>query len=116
MHFDKLTDAKRRPYMWAVIGLFTALLIVWVVWMSVALLSQARANAELSDRILDCTLPSGECYQRSEDRTAEAVSGINAGTLRVISAALSCQVDGVTEQNALADCTAQRAAQPAKEK
>lgn len=110
---DRLTDKKKRPAMYAVIGLGVSALVVWMIWMSVALLGQARTNAGLSDQILDCTKPPGECFQRGEDRYATAVSGINAGTLRIIAAALACQADGITAQKPLADCTAERAAKSA---
>jgi hypothetical protein len=70
---------------------------------------QAVENGELSERVLDCTEPGGECFEDSRKRTAEAVVGINEGTFRVIVAALSCQADGVTEERALARCTARRA-------
>jgi hypothetical protein len=119
---DKFTDAKRRPAMFAVIGLCTALLVVWVIWMSTALLEQSRANEQIAkdsryfaSAILDCTDPAGECFKRSEERYATAVSGINAGTLRIIAAALSCQADGITEQDELAECTTTRADRSARE-
>lgn len=69
-------------------------------------ISQIKA---VSDRLIDCTEPTGECAKESQARTAEAVVGINEGTLRVIVAALACQADGVTEQKELARCTVQRA-------
>jgi hypothetical protein len=70
---------------------------------------QAVENGALSERVLDCTEPGGECFEDGRQRTADAVMGINEGTFRVIVAALSCQEDGITEQRALARCTARRA-------
>ncbi len=111
-----LTRAKARPVLWALVGLCVALLVTWVVWISIALLEQSRANEQIAkdsrsvaSAILDCTDPNGKCFKQSEERYATAVSGINAGTLRIIAAALACQVDGVTEQKALAECTTRRA-------
>jgi hypothetical protein len=74
---------------------------------------QAVVNGEYGERIFDCTDPSGECFKESQARTAEAVVGINEGTLRVIVAALSCQGDGITEQKPLARCTVERASEAA---
>lgn len=34
-----------------------------------------------SDRILDCTDPKGECYQRSQKRTADVVAALNLGAI-----------------------------------
>lgn len=65
-------------------------------------------------RIISCTEPGGRCFKDGEKRTAEAVVGIEAGTLRVIVAALSCQADGIRDEKPLAECTAKRAAQSAR--
>lgn len=65
-------------------------------------------TAEAVRLIKDCTDPSGDCYQRGQKRTAEAIVGINEGTLHVVVAALSCQADGITEREALARCTIER--------
>ena len=64
----------------------------------------------LSDRLIDCTTPDGKCYAQGSKRTAEAVVGINEGTLKVIVAALSCQSNRITQppvdtQRDLLKCT-----------
>lgn len=47
-----------------------------------------------SDRILDCTepgnaeIPAGECYTRSQDRTAEVVAQVSAGNVLAVVCAL----------------------------
>lgn len=71
------------------------------------LIEQVRTT---NHRLIDCTTPGGDCYQQSQQRTGEAIVGINEGTLRVIAAALSCQADGLTDERELARCTTRRAA------
>lgn len=66
---------------------------------------------DLNHRQVDCTEPGGKCYKRNQVRTREAIVGVNQGTLRIIVAALSCQADGITEQDQLARCTIRRAQQ-----
>jgi hypothetical protein len=70
----------------------------------------AADAARTADRIEDCTTPGRPCFEDQVKRTGDAVAGINQGTLAVIVAALSCQADGITEERALARCTARRAA------
>lgn len=112
-----LSHARTRPVLFSIVGVAVALMVVWLVWISLTLLEQSQRNATIARdaraaaiAILDCTDPDGDCFQQSERRYATAVSGINAGTLRIIAAALSCQADGVTDQKALAECTTKRAA------
>ena len=71
--------------------------------------SAAEDAARTAQRIEDCTTPGRACFDENAERTAGAIVGINRGTLVVITAALSCQDDGITEQKALAKCTARRA-------
>lgn len=68
----------------------------------------AEDAARSADRIEDCTTPGRECFEDAKQRTEKAIVGINRGTLTVIVAAISCQVDGVAEQEALARCTVKR--------
>jgi hypothetical protein len=97
----------------AVIAVMTA--VVYLLWhdqqQSEFIRAQAIENGALSERVLDCTEPGGECFEDGRERTAEAVLGINEGTFRTIVAALSCQADGIVEQRALARCTARRSSQ-----
>ena len=39
---------------------------------------------ESSNRVLDCTSPDGECYKRSQKRTADVVTTLNLGALYAI--------------------------------
>lgn len=61
-----------------------------------------------ADRIIDCTTPEGECYKRSQQRTGDAVSALNDATLRIVAAALACQAEGITQEDALLRCVTQR--------
>jgi uncharacterized membrane-anchored protein YhcB (DUF1043 family) len=70
----------------------------------------AASAARAVDRIEDCTTPGRQCFEDQAARTGAAVAGINEGTLAVIVAALSCQADGITDEQPLARCTANRAA------
>jgi hypothetical protein len=76
---------------------------------SAANFDELKQIEAVSKRLIDCTEPGGKCFEEGQKRTAEAVVGINEGTLRVIVAALSCQDDGVTGQKALSRCTIERA-------
>lgn len=66
----------------------------------------------LSERIDSCTSPEGECAKRNAKATAKIVATLLTGnskaTRGIVSAALSCQSDGITEKRALLDCTIQR--------
>lgn len=76
------------------------------------LIAIAEQNQELSEQIKSCTTPSGECAKAGDRKTAKAILGIIAGgkkvTVDVIVAALSCNADGITGQEALARCTIER--------
>lgn len=65
-----------------------------------------------SNRILDCTDPSGECFKQGQRRTAKAVGDINAASLLVVVCAL--QVPNGTPLNEALDqvstCVAKRLA------
>lgn len=54
--------------------------------------------ASSSQRILDCTDPTGTCYHNSQKRTAEAVGNIN----RVVVLAAACSV-GLSPQLSVAE-------------
>lgn len=41
----------------------------------------AEQNLENGEIVKDCVTPGGECFERSQDTTREAVSGINAVTI-----------------------------------
>jgi hypothetical protein len=112
-----MKQANRRPVGYAIIGFLLGLLVLlalvaiirtWAV--ADAIRESQKTNVSTIELIRDCTTPGGECYGRSEDRYRTAVSGINAGTLRIIAAALACEADGITERAELADCTTERAA------
>lgn len=55
-------------------------------------------------RIEDCTTAGRTCFREAQERTAEAVNGINEGTLRIIVAAITCADRGLTG-SALSRCT-----------
>lgn len=112
-----MTNGPDRRQVWGAVtatllGLLVVAVIVAVIqtWAIADDIRNAqKSNQSVIRYIQDCTTPGGECYARSEERTASAVSGINAGTLRIIAAALACEADGITERRALAKCTTTRA-------
>lgn len=128
-----LTDGKFRGLFWAFVVIMVAATSISMIALLVlvfgakesgeAASKQSNDNFEVikkvesaieaidrtNDRILDCTQAPGKCYTEGQQRTADAVTGINEGTFRVIVAALSCQQDGITEEKPLAQCTARRA-------
>lgn len=67
---------------------------------------------DLGEQIKSCTTPEGECAKRNAEATAEVVATLITGnseaTREIVSAALSCQADGITEKRALLDCTVER--------
>lgn len=80
-----------RAVAWALLYLCAAALVIGVVYMIVSTnnLTQAVRDTQIegtptgqkllssSDRILDCTEPSGDCFKASQKRTARAVGDIN---------------------------------------
>lgn len=128
---------KQRAFLYTLVGLGLGLFVVGAIYLGISTHSlvgavrdtqldrtqitedtaaaaerakEAAENAARSaERIEDCTTPGRKCFDDSQKRTAEAIVGINEGTLRVIVAAISCQDDGITEQRALSICTVRRA-------
>lgn len=95
---------------------FLVLLTAGVLALSAAMIyvvdkaqKQSQENARTLAAVLDCTVEGGKCFKESSDRTAEAVTGIGDNTYRVIVAALSCEADGIVDEEPLARCVAQRA-------
>ena len=112
-----MTSPDRRQLWGAasafLLGLLVVLLVVAVIqtWvLADDIRGSQKTNQSVLQYVQDCTTPGGDCYSRSEERYATAVSGINAGTLRIIAAALACEADGITERAELAECTTKRAA------
>jgi len=115
-------NPRLRPAVWAFVGVLTALLVLgqFATLSGLYAESQAgakreratealsRSTAETARRIADCTEPTGECYRRGQQRTAEAVGMLTASTQRIIAAALACQADGITEQEPLIRCIVER--------
>lgn len=87
---------------WAIVYLCVAVVIIGTVGVLVRIttLTEAVRDTQLegtptgkklvasADRILDCTEPQGQCFKRSQERTAKAVGDIN----RVIVLAAACSV------------------------
>jgi hypothetical protein len=73
---------------------------------------QGRDVQAISDRLLDCTDPKGKCYLEGQKRTGEAVAGINEITLKVVTAALACRDDGLTEYKELSKCVIDKVQSP----
>ena len=113
-----MTSPDSRRQLWGaasafLLGLLVVLLVVAVIqtWVLADDIRNAqKSNQSVLGYVQDCTTPGGECFERGQDQTAQAVSGINAGTLRIIAAALACEADGITERAELAECTTKRAA------
>lgn len=83
------------------VALFVSVLLATLSILTVQARQDIVSNGELSEEVLktqelliDCTTPPGECYRRGEQRTAEAVFGINEGNLLAVAAVLSCQERG----------------------
>lgn len=68
-----------------------------------------QAIAATQGTILDCTEEDGACYKRGQDAQAEAVTGIGDNTYRLLVAGLSCEADGIVDEEPLAKCMARRA-------
>jgi len=108
-------NPRIRPAVWAFVGVLTALLVLGTLGTLVGIYSLSRSNAEQAEataetarRIADCTEPAGVCYRRGQERTASVVGTLTASTQRIIAAALSCQADGITEQEPLIRCIVER--------
>ena len=104
-----------RAAIYATLGFLVALIIVWLLFVTVALLKQAQTNGDIAEsgrraaqRIEDCTTPGNPCYQVGQDRTGRAIVGVQADTIKAVAAGLSCRQDGVRGTHALTDCITRR--------
>lgn len=104
-----------RVAIYAALGFLVALLTIWLLFVTVALLQQAKTNgriaatgAQAAQRVEDCTTPGNACYQVGEDRLARAIDGVQADTIRAVAAGISCRQDGVRGTSALTDCIRRR--------
>ncbi len=109
------TRTKRRMVLWGLLAVSTGLLVIWMVGVTGLILQQSNQNGDIAkdvrhqtEAIESCTTPGGKCYEQGGKRTAEAIQTINEGTLRMVAAALSCEADGIEEQEALVACTIDR--------
>lgn len=75
---------RRQRIGWVLIYVVVAAVVLAMV-AGVAAIRQTQLEGtptgqrllEASDRILDCTDPNGECYQRNQDRTADVIGDLN---------------------------------------
>lgn len=107
--------ANRMRAAWGIIGVTLASIVVMLVIavvVAAVTVSQIRGdqvdNTETIDNtadtleiIKDCTQPEGECYQRSQDSTAEVVD--NIGLLSTYAAACADQPEQQTADE-IRDC------------
>lgn len=91
-------ERKVRPALWAVVAVGVALVAGWFVWATAAILEQSETNGaiakdarETAERLKDCVEPTGRCFAEGQERTGEAVAGINAAALRITVAVAVCQ-------------------------
>lgn len=114
-----ITDGRLRGLLYAFMVVTLAAMVATMIAVLVIVNStnqRGKDNRQIietisdtNEAILDCTEAPGKCYVESQTRSSEAIVGINGNTFRTIVAALSCQEDGITEEEALAKCTVQRA-------
>lgn len=116
-----LAKAARAELVKRVLIVVTAVAVMVVLGLQVALLNQVRRTqiegtptgrklVAASDQILSCTDPTGECYQEGQRRTATAVSDISASNILAVVCALDVP-NGTPLNQALqqvTDCVAQR--------
>lgn len=95
-----LRDNRVRAVVWALIGTLLAA-IAAAIFISAALMGQVRQTQldgtplgrklqESSDRILDCTQPTGECFKDGQKRQAGALATVQQIT--ILAAACSATV------------------------
>jgi hypothetical protein len=58
---------------------------------AVALILLAISNHSLGSDVRSCTTPGGDCYQRAQAQTAQAVATLNAASLRIMVVAVECE-------------------------
>lgn len=113
----------RRQILGAVVGLCAGLVIVLLVVVIISIRTTQLEGTPLgkkllasSDRVLDCTEPTGQCYKDSQAQTAKAVGDIN----RVVILASACSIGldpkmpVVARQNVIQACVIERLAEPPK--
>lgn len=69
---------RKRVIVLFVDGMFKFLVVVFFVVSMVLLLQNAKNGADARNRLLDCTTPEGTCFNEGQQRTAEAVKGIDS--------------------------------------
>jgi hypothetical protein len=77
------TVRKARPIGGAVVGVLVGVIVLGMIYLGVQTYSlassireQQKTNSSTNATILDCTEPSGECYRKSQERTAAVVADI----------------------------------------
>lgn len=101
-------DSRVRKVTWALLGVSISGL-VGALLVGVVVVAQIRGtqvtntvktdkSAETLAVIKDCTSPSGKCYKRGQDQTAQVLSDVS----RIIILAAACAVD-VTPAQSVAD-------------
>jgi hypothetical protein len=105
MSIDHPSKRRVRGVLVALLIATCVILVVQRIAQTAQLASEIRSSQVTntqtlnnSDQVLkvikDCTQPSGECYQRAQDRTAAAVSSINQ--VVILAAACAGQRPGQT--------------------
>lgn len=95
---------SKRPALYGLIGFSVCALLIAFVWGSVWLLQTTdeiqttqlegtptgKTILRTADRIEDCTTPGGECYERGQSQTTQAVGDI--GKLSVYASACAADI------------------------
>lgn len=102
--------AATRAAFWTRLAVLVA--AVYVLGSTAALIYLGVQGGGQRQRLIDCTTPGHGCYDDANKQTAQVVLGLLAGgkqnTIDVVTAALSCQADGITDIEPLARCTIER--------
>lgn len=88
---------KKRTQIIRITWLFWAAMFALVAVILGTLFFNAISAIATRDALLDCTTPSGECYQRGQEQTAKAVADLvkanrqdEVGTRRIVILAAAC--------------------------
>lgn len=85
--FDGRPELVRKRAVNIAMGrLLIALFIIWLVGTNMIQVWDIFEGREQRGILVDCTSPGGECYERGQERTGEAVGNIN----RIVVLAAAC--------------------------
>lgn len=86
----ELVTGSRRWFVWLVLGLAAAGLVVYVLYSILQAAQTTKSIRDTQQTVKACTTPGQPCYERSQRQLAATVSGLTTANRRSAAAAAAC--------------------------